>query len=641
MFEKMQNAKLDLPKPQVGAQHPFRSAENHRLLLTYLQQRLRAGTQSRDTRMPRMVQIDKDVAGWQRLSEEDKKRQREHEINGTPLATAMTLPLNWVHLDDMMTYYAQTFSPNRGMFYHSAPPGDAAPSSQIVTLMNNHAVYSGYYVQLLRAIYSILKYNNGGLLAFWSSDMAPKFGQDLQGNTVVNQEVVWQGNKTEALDMYNTVWDDSLPAQNVYKDGEYAARFMIKSHYWLNNKASEGVYYNCDRALAEDVGFQHTTYYRYPPSEARLAQDESSQGSTNWAAVFAQNSGYTRENGFELAEVYIRLNPVEFGLVDGAKAETRKRNRYEIWRFTILNDEEIIEATYMNNVHGYIPYFFASINDDNMEEHAKSPSEILQPLQNFASALLNIHILGSRRNLYGTTYYDPTMVNVGGIPKGEVAANVPINPAAYGKDIRTFLYRENGAVDTKQTLQDLEAVMGLIDQFFPTQSLPSQIAGIDRAVDSQVAAVQQGSNRRQHKGARLLDDVMFRPFRFALYYNIIQYQQDGAMVADFYGKPIKVDLTALRETDLPFIIGQGLKAIDRQAAAALLKDLLFALIQNPQAAQQVDIMGLFDYWTSMLDIDIDFRQFQREVPAAPVDSGIPGAEAIASPGAVQPAAPVV
>jgi hypothetical protein len=45
--------------------------------------------------------------------------------------------------------------------------------------------------------------------------------------------------------------------------------------------------------------------------------------------------------------------------------------------------------------------------------------------------------------------------------------------------------------------------MGLVNQFFPTQSLPSQIASIDRAVDSQVAAVQQGANRRQQKAARL------------------------------------------------------------------------------------------------------------------------------------------
>src|SRR3546814_7835985 len=80
----------------------------------------------------------------------------------------------------------------------------------------------------------------------------------------------------------------------------------------------------------------------------------------------------------------------------------------------------------------------------------------------------------------------------------------------------------------------MQGVMDLTNQFFPTQSAPSQIAGIDRAISSQVAAVQQGVNRRQHKGARLLDDTMMRPMRAGMYFNIVQYQEDGVEVPTFY-----------------------------------------------------------------------------------------------------------
>jgi hypothetical protein len=197
-----------------------------------------------------------------------------------------------------------------------------------------------------------------------------------------------------------------------------------------------------------------------------------------------------------------------------------------------------------------------------------------------------------------------------------------MKPAAHGKDIRQFIWEHGSTLETKQTLQDLESVMGVINQFFPTQSLPSQIASIDRAVDSQVAAVQQGANRRQQKAARLLDDSVFRPVRFALYYNIIQFQPNGSTVNDFYtGKSITIDLAALRETDLPFIIGQGLKAIDRQAAAGMLQQIIFAMIQAPAAAQQIDMLGLIDYWTSMIDIDIDMNQFQIQQPAVAAAPG--------------------
>jgi hypothetical protein len=137
-------------------------------------------------------------------------------------------------------------------------------------------------------------------------------------------------------------------------------------------------------------------------------------------------------------------------------------------------------------------------------------------------------------------------------------------------------------MDTQNTLTDLKGIMELINQFFPTQSLPSQIASIDRAVDSQVAAVQQGTNRRQQKGARLLDDTIFRNIRFAMYYNIIQYAADQEDIVDvFSGKTVHLDIASLRNSNLPYIIGQGLKAIDRMAAAGMLRDIIFALIQAP------------------------------------------------------------
>src|SRR3546814_5794947 len=96
------------------------------------------------------------------------------------------------------------------------------------------------------------------------------------------------------------------------------------------------------------------------------------------------------------------------------------------------------------------------------------------------------------------SYYNPSAVDYSVVPDGEVAARVPIKAQGFNKDIRTLVYHEAATLDTKQTLGDMQGVMDLTNQFFPTQSVPSQIAGIDRAISSQVAAVQQGVNRRQH-----------------------------------------------------------------------------------------------------------------------------------------------
>lgn len=613
---KIEHTKVTLPSPQVHASHPFKHAKNHERLKDYVRSRLLVGMKARDARLDRLVRIDKNVSGWLRLDEADRQRMKQKDEDGAPLAVKMNLPLSFIHLDDMMTYFADTFAPSRGMFYHSGDPEEVDEAVQIITKMNNDAIYAGFYRQTLRGIYSCLKYNEGGFEVSWSRDHGPKLSVDSDDNTIVESELKWAGNRMEALDLYNTMWDPGVSLTDLHKDGEFGAKAKLRSHYWLQSRASQGLFYNCEEALASDSAASRCRYYRSPPAEAELDQDSGRGSGTNWVDVLSEGNGYKELGGFELVTVYIRLNPMDFGLLQNSKENRDTRNRYELWRFTLLNDEWIIEAQWMNNVHGHIPMYGGVVNDDMMGATQKSIAEILQPLQDFASFLMNLHVEASRSSLWGLTFYDPTVIDMSKIPKGEVTARVPIESRGYGKDIRNAIFEQSSTLETKQTLSDLTGVMDMINQFFPTQSLPSQIASIDRAVSSQVAAVQHGANRRQQKTARLLDDSTFSKIRYAMYYNIIQYAVEEEEILDYYsGEKIPFDVSKMRNTNLPYIIGQGLKAIDRQASAQQLNNLIFAMIQAPQAAQGVDLLGLIDYWSSMMDIDIDMKQFRIQAPA--------------------------
>jgi len=624
--DKIRHATFRLPKPEVHPPHPLRDPENRARLLDYLRARLDYDRPNRDSRVEKYSQLDRDVSAWMKMSDDDRKRAVNHAKTGKPQATQVSLPLVWVHLDDMMTYFAQTFAPNRGMFYHTAQPEDSQSASQLVALMNNHAIYGGYYRQLLRAIFQILKYNVGGLTSTWAVDYGPKLEMGLNGEPSLGIQPVFKGNKVRAIDMYNLFYDPSVELSQLHQEGEWFATAEMRSHYWLKNKCLEGVYFNCDEMLDGDCT-SAVSYYKNPPVEARLDTDQSS-GVVNWINfVGGGATDWLQSNAFELVTVYVRINPNDFGLVPGDRAARAARNHYETWRFTLTDGgQKLIQAQHMNNIHGYLPAFFGVINDDFMGDAAKSPAEILNPLQQFSSFLLNAHVAANRRNLYGTTFYDPSRVDYGQVPEGEVAARVPVKPQGQGQDIRTMVYHDNNPLDTKQTLQDLEGMIGIIDRFFPAQALPSQIAGIDRAVSDQVAAVQQGTNRRQQKSARLLDDTMMRPLRFSMYYNIVQYQEDGVEVADFFdGTTRKVDLSSLRDVSLVHLIGQGLKALDRQQAAGQMSDVIFAMIQAPQASQQIDILKMLDYWMSMMDVDVNMQQFALPPPpaGAPATPGMP------------------
>lgn len=621
MFEaKIQHAQFELPKNTEHPLHPFNHPRNHEKLLDYLHQRLTGDLTNRNNRLMRYAQIDRDVAAWLRLDDEDRKRATKHALDGTPQATAVNLPLTWVHLDDVMTYLIQSFAPIHGMFYHTAGKDQTDVAGMLVSLMNNHAVYGSYYRQLARALFNMLKYNVGGVWGNWAKEYGPKIVVDENGNDGIEEQVVFAGNLVKAVDQYNFFYDPSVEPTMLHKDGEWVAQAEMKSHYWLKKKCLEETYYNCEAHLGAEWKASVVRYYRDPPVEAKLdSESVTSGGSVNWFAFMAGNDSLLINNAFEITTMYIRLNPNDFGLLDKRGKKNQNRDRYEIWRVTLLNDETIIGIQYHNNIHNHLPCYFGIVNDDFMREAAKSAAEIINPLQQFASFLLNAHVLANRKNIYGTTFYDPSCVDYDAVPEGEVAARVPLKPQGYGRDIRTMVFHDSHVLDTKQTLGDLQGMMEIINQFFPTQSLPSQIASIDRAVDSQVTAVQQGATRRQQKTSRLVDDTMMRPMRMGMYYNIIQYQADGAEVGDYFkDETIKIDLSQMRDMSIAHLIGQGLKSMDRQYIAQMMQQVIFAMIQSPQSVQPtetspgIDVLKMMEFWLGMLDANVSMEQFKLQ-----------------------------
>ena len=617
-------AKMKYPAPDVHATHPFRDSKNHTKLMEYVMPRVAQGFRVRDGQLERFATIDKEVAGWMKLSEEDRKRRRKQQTTGIPQATLTNLPLTYVHLDDLVTYYTQTFAPGKAMFYHTGKPDETQPASQMVLLMNNHAVYTGFYRQLYQGCWAMLKYNLGGFRLGWETEYGPKFAATPEGESDTTMEAVWSGNKAFACDMYNTIMDPMVNPTMVHKDGEYAGHVIVRSHHWLSQRVLQRQYFNLDTELneANTQGMTTTRYYRHPSVEAEMDSDEST--SSNWISRLSDSPTGADRNGYEILEIDIRLNPTQFGLLDAQESKTR--DRYEIWRLTFLSDKKLIGAVRLNNVHNHIPYYFGMVNDDGMERQQKSSAEIMSPFQNFASHVMNIHIQATRKKLFGLTAYDPSVIDLSKIPDGEVVGFVPMLKTGMGKNIQEAIWTDRGDLNTEKSLEDLKAIMDIVNIFFPVQALPSQIAGMDRAVSGQVQAVQQGVNRRMQKSATLLDSSCLRPLRFAMYYNILQYQQDAVEITDFRGRTVTVNLSELRMTDLPFIIGMGLKAIDRQMVADRLQAVIFALIQNPNSAAQINVLGLIDFWTDMLDIDLDMNQFRIQPPPAPEGEAPPAGQ---------------
>lgn len=620
MFNEIRYVKGTFPKPQVHAKHPFRNLTTQQTLWDYLEPRIDAARDVRDSKLGRMMDVDRVVSTWIKATGEDFQRLQQERKTGEPQARKTILPLVFTHLDDVLSYYIQVFCPNRGMFFSMGDMAESNAAHGLVKFMNHNALSAGYYRHFASAIWSALKYNEmGGIMLNWNVKLGSEYQRLPDGRTQKTPAILSQGNDVTALDPYNTLLDPTVKPYDLHKDGEFFTRVLRLSPFEIRKRAERGEYFGVETVGTDEDDSNHgvSTYWASPPTEYYMNADAGTGARVNWSAWMTGSSSASLDSSCrEVLETYIWINPYAFNLIPQTR-DNLARNTNEIWRLTTMNGI-LIGANPTEDVHEHLPAYFGIIHDESAPTAQKSIAELIEPLQSSASFSMNIHIEGMRKNLYGTTFYDPTRVDYDKIPKGEVNARVPLKSQGFGQDIRTMVFHDSHNMDTSQTMQDVGNMVDLAQKFFPSQGLPSQIASMERAVTSQVAAVQQGANVRNQKGARLMDETLFCPLRIDMYTNIVQ-RFDGKPITDYDGSEIKLDIGALKSTDVQYVIGMGLKTLDRNFAASSMQSIIFALIQAPQVGQQMPLLEMMDQWTRMIDVDLNLQQFidmQKEQMAA-------------------------
>src|SRR4030065_290854 len=103
-----------------------------------------------------------------------------------------------------------------------------------------------------------------------------------------------------------------------------------------------------------------------------------------------------------LVEIYIRLIPKNWHLGKGASPE--------IWVFTLADDEILLEARPHGALHGKFPVFILPYEIDGYAQRTRSMLEILKPLEDTMTWLVNTHFYNVRSALNNQFVYDPSRI---------------------------------------------------------------------------------------------------------------------------------------------------------------------------------------------------------------------------------------
>lgn len=606
--------------------------DRHDQLLSYLLARLKSD-KNRNTRAKRYGAMDRLISTWQRRSREDSARMSKEESTGKSQAVAMNMPMIHTHVDDMVSFFAEIYSPAAGAFaIATLNQSIDAKMKEVLEQMNEDAAVSEYYTQITAGLRALIKYNVGGYEREWLEE-------DIDNDSEESKDGV---NFVKALDMYNFMWDQAvMDPKNIRKDAEWAATAEVVNRMHLVKRALQGQYYGVNCVLdAEDPGSptraSSATFYKYPPIQANVTDTDSDTGTSevDWSLFGKQFSDESVEiqDGYEIVNMYCWLNPADFDLTDGEKMYTE--DGYFLWRFKILNGKHIIYARPMNEKDDdpknqgktLIPIYAGYLNRDDLKGANRSIAELLAPFQRFTSFLMNAHIAGARSSIWGIKTYDPTMFDMQ--VEGDSDNTVMyLASKAPGRDVRTGLQEMKGTFDGSKTLDQVQGIMGIAQTFFPAQAMPAQIAGIDRAVTQQVTAVMQGVSRRLHMFVKTCDESIFSPMRFDMYRTLIEHEV--------------VSAEGVTDKQARKALGSGLAQLHREIVEASIRQVMMAMMQNPKIIEAYDISSIFNFWARMQATPIDIDQFKMEQrqqplpapaePGAPAPGGAPNLAAVGAP----------
>lgn len=597
-FDPPKNIKDGLPKD-----HPFLNEYSHLRLMKHIVDRMDLSREVRDNLNLRLRNIDADVHNYVKLSDDDRQRMKDNRSGkGGQKPVDVSLPLAQSKLDEIVTFLLEVFWPNDGMHSAYGAKKDQEIAQAFAAVLNQDAARREHYRKLAMFFLDCCKYNMGAMLVEWTVETGMKLKNDRFGAIKVEQnQTVFEGNDLKNLDLYNFFFDPSCAPVDLPKKGEYFAFVELKTRFDVQREAAQEKILGIERFINADAGQVGTATMYYQERPVLRWDYNSYSGSQDWLK-FATGGKYgTIGTGVEIVTMFAWLNPKDFNLSND--------NEIQLWKFKMANRQYICWAEHINNVHQMLPVIVGMPYEDQLMLQNKSAAEMLADFQRFASFLMNIHQTSMRKKLFGLTIYDPTMVDLS--QQGDNAsARIPVNPAGYGKKIEEFLKTINDAPETEATMDDIKKIIELMEDILPTNII-KQVTDLDRATTYQAAATVQGSNRRSIKLAKMLDDQAIKKMRYMMMFNIMQYKQTVDIILPD-GTETQADPSKFRDLDVDLMIGEGVQGIDKLMTIHLLHDVINSVLQSQQASQEIDIVELLNYWTTLIGDRTNLNQFRRQ-----------------------------
>jgi len=544
----------------------------------------------------------------------DKQRRNLREVSGEPQFTTLRIPFDYAVLMSAHTYWTSVFLGRSPVLQYEGRTGSSEDGVLAIEAMMGYQTNVGrmlpnWYIWLL----DVGKYGLAIAGSHWDRekivvnreiDVPDSFlGVDLgTAQTEMKRFVMdgYQGNRLYNVRPWDFFPDPRVTVQRM-QEGEFCGRYTQVGWNAIAKGTANGRYFNVDILR----NMRHS------------AADIRDRGSEKIVLPFGPNEGVSRldiidMNSVDLLEMYIELIPRDWGL--GSSSFPEK------WVFVIANDRVVIGAQPLGDYHNKFPFYILEYEPDGHAMFKRSLLEIVGPMTDVITWLINTHFYNTRKSLNDMFVVDPTKIVLKDLKDPSPGKIIRLKEEMYGQDVRNAIWQFPVNNVTQQHLADTEILGSLIQR---VSGVNDNIMGLlntgGRKTATEVRTSSTFGINRLKTVAEWFSATGVNDMSQVLLQTTQQHysgREKLRLAGDFFLHQGAQKWLEVSPNDIQgfydFVPVDGTLPVDRFAQVSMWTNLLQQMSTSPQVLQQYDLGRIFA-WIAQLGGLKNIHRFKIQV----------------------------
>lgn len=592
-------------------------SELHTRLRQAVRDRQRLSERKMNSYYDKWEEAEKRFTAYRKETENDQIRDNLRD-DGKPQFTTIEIPYSYAMLMTAQTYWTTVFLGRSPVFQFSARHGEGMMKVQGMEALIDYQVNVGeQLVPLYLWLLDQGKYGLGVLCNYWDKEEVvvseieerpvTYLGIPVEGKTekvrVSKRITGYQGNKLFNVRPYDFFPDPRVPVLELQR-GEFCARRVTWSWNDLLRGQDKGRYQNIERLkmMARVRQNKVGDYSTGDDGDDFGTPDQEFPAKNETADEL--DIGYT-----DGVEMIIELSPKEWKL--GTSSYPEK------WVFSLAADEIIIEARPFGAYHGKFPYFVQEYEQDAYQLVPRSMPEIIEPLNDTMTWLLNSHFHNVRKVINDQVVYDPSRIVSKDLSDPAAGRLIRLRPEAYGTDPKLALFQLQSVDVTANHLKDAMVVADLMQRVTGvSDNVMGQVNPGGRKTATEIRSSNSFGTNRLKMNCEYNSALGWAPLSQVMVQNTQQYY-DGEQMFKVAGNMLAQEQHMMITPEtiqgfFDYVPVDGTLPIDNFAMANLWKELMASLVKMPQLGMTYDLGAIFAY-TARLAGAKNIDQFKVQV----------------------------